>query len=136
MPIDGDAEIRALRPGRRDLLAHSAIPVAWVGREPAAVAAGLADVLTGLLQLDFVFVRLCPPGVDGAVDVTRGNAWKAFPQWLDNHLAEGGLVSGMHVVPDVGGGVEPYRGVVIPIGVNAEGVVAAACDRAGFPAET
>jgi len=58
MPIDGDAEIRALRTVLRDLVAISAIPVAWVGREPAAVAAGLADVLTGLLRLDFVFVRL------------------------------------------------------------------------------
>src|SRR6476620_4357516 len=115
MPIDGDAEIRALRTVLRDLVALSAIPVAWIGREPAAVAAGLADVLTGLLQLDFVFVRLCPPGVDDAVDVTRGNAWMAFPEWLDNHLAEGGLLSGMRVIPDVGGGVEPYRGVVIPI---------------------
>jgi signal transduction histidine kinase/PAS domain-containing protein len=136
MPVDTDAEIHALRTVLRDLVALSAIPVAWIGREPTAVAAGLADVLTGLLQLDFVFVRLWLPGVDGAVDVTRGNAWKAFPEWLDNHLAESDRFSSMQVIPDISGGVEPYRGVVIPIGVNAEGVVAAACDRAGFPAET
>src|SRR6185312_9851136 len=117
MPVDTDPEIRALRTVLRDLVALSAIPVAWIGREPTAVAAGLADVLTGLLQLDFVFVRLCLPGVDGAVDVTRGNAWKAFPEWLDHHLAESDRFSGMQVIPDVGGGVEPYRGVVIPIGV-------------------
>jgi PAS domain S-box-containing protein len=135
MPIDCDAEIRALRTVLRDLVALSAIPVAWVGREPAAVAAGLADVLTGLLRLDFVFVRLCVPGVDGAVDVTRGNAWKTFPEWLENRLAEGGRLSGMDVIPDVGG-VEPCSGVVIPVGVNAEGMVAAACDRVGFPTET
>src|SRR6478752_6784334 len=100
MPIDGDAEIRALRTVLRDLVALSAIPVAWVGREPAAVAAGLADVLTGLLRLDFVFVRLCVPGVDGAVDVTRGNAWKTFPEWLENRLAKGGRLSGMDVIPE------------------------------------
>jgi PAS domain S-box-containing protein len=135
MPIDADAEIRALRTVLRDLVALSAIPVAWIGREPAAVAAGLVDVLTGLLRLDFVFVRLCVPGVDGAVDVTRGNAWKTFPEWLEKHLAESGLFSGMAVIPDVGGG-EPYRGVVIPVGVNGEGMVAAACDRVGFPTET
>ena len=116
-------------------MALSAIPVAWVGREPAAVAAGLADVLTGLLRLDFVFVRLCVPGVDGAVDVTRGNAWKTFPEWLENRLANGGRLSGMDVIPDVGG-VESRSGVVIPVGVNAEGLVTAACDRAGFPTET
>ena len=136
MSIDADAEIHALRTVLRDLVALSGIPVAWIGREPAAVAAGLVDVLTGLLRLDFVFVRLCVPGVDGAVDVTRGNAWKTFPEWLEKHLAESGWFSSMEVIPDVGGGVEPYRGVVIPVGVNGEGMVAAACDRVGFPTET
>src|SRR5690348_11213888 len=135
MSIEADDEIRALRTVLRDLVALSAIPVAWIGREPAAVAAGLADVLTGLLRLDFVFVRLCVPGFDGTVDITRGNAWKTFPEWLENHLAESGRLSGMDVIPDVGG-VEPCSGVVIPVGVNAEGMVAAACDRAGFPTET
>jgi PAS domain S-box-containing protein len=136
MSIDADAEIHALRTVLRDLVALAAIPVAWIGREPAAVAAGLADVLTGLLQLDFVFVRLCVPGVDGAVDVTRGNAWKTFPEWLEEHLAESGWFSSMEVIPDVGGGVEPYRGVAIPVGINGEGMVAVACDRVGFPTET
>src|ERR1700745_78746 len=107
MPIDGDAEIRALRTVLRELVALSAIPGAGIGRQQAAVAAGLADVLTGLLRLDFVFVRLCVPGVDGAVDVTRGNAWKTFPEWLENRLAEGGRPSSMEVIPDVGGGGEP-----------------------------
>ncbi len=57
------AELVALRTVLRDLVALSAIPAAWVGREPAAVAAGLADTLIGLLRLDFVYVRLCVPGV-------------------------------------------------------------------------
>jgi len=136
MPVDTNAEIRALRTVLRDLVALSAIPVAWVGREPAAVAAGLADALTDLLQLDFVFVRLCVPSVAGAVDVTRGKAWKTFPEWLESHLAESGQLSGMEIIPDVGGVVEPCRGVVIPVGVHAEGgVVAAACDRIDFPTE-
>src|ERR1700751_6219033 len=104
MPVDTGTEIRALRTVLRDLVALSAIPVAWIGREPAAVAAGLADVLTGLLRLDFVFVRLYVPAVDGAVDVTRGNAWKTFPEWLEKHLAESGFFSGIAVVSPAGGG--------------------------------
>src|SRR6266699_1487101 len=136
MPVDTNAEIRALRTVLRDLVALSAIPVAWVGREPAAVAAGLADALTDLLQLDFVFVRLCVPSVAGAVDVTRGKAWKTFPEWLEGHFTESVQLSGMEIIPDVGGVVEPCRGVVIPVGVNAEGgVVAAACGRFDFPTE-
>jgi signal transduction histidine kinase len=136
MPIDTNAEILGRRTVLRDLVALSTIPAAWVGREPPAVAAGLADTLIGLLRLDFAFVRLCDPSGAGAVDVTRGNAWKRFPEWLERHLAKSGPLSGQEIVPDVGGGVEPCRGVVIPIGVNADGgVVAAASDRTDFPTE-
>ena len=136
MPGDTDAEIVALRTVLRDLVALSTIPTAWVGREPAAVAAGLADVLIGLLQLDFVFVRLRVPSVAGEVDATRGKAWNTFPEWLESHLAESGRLSGMEIISDVGGDVEPCQGIVIPVGVNAEGgVVAAACSRIDFPTE-
>ncbi len=108
MPIDTDAEIRALRTVLRDLVALSAIPTAWVGMEPAAVAAGLADALIGLLQLDFVFVRLCDPGVAGVIGVTRGNAWKTFPEWSKRVTESSGSRSATmaaegpirHAVPD------------------------------------
>jgi signal transduction histidine kinase len=136
MPVDADAEIRALRTVLRDLVALSAIPAAWVGREPAAVAAGLADTLLGLLRLDFVYVRLRVPGVSGVVDVTRGQGWKTFPGWLEGQLSERGRLSGREIIPDVNGDGDRCRGVVIPIGVDAEGgMVAAACDRADFPSE-
>jgi signal transduction histidine kinase len=134
MSVDTDAEIRVLRTVLRDLVALSAIPAALAGREPAAVAAGLADVLIELLQLEFVFVRLCVPSAADAVDVMRGAAWETFPAWLESHLAENGGFSGIEIIPDVGGGHGPGRGVAIPIGVNAEGgVVIAACDAMGFP---
>jgi signal transduction histidine kinase/PAS domain-containing protein len=135
MPSDTDAEIVALRTVLRDLVALSAIPTAWVGRAPAAVAGGLADALVGLLQLDFVFVRLRVPSAVGEVDATRGKAWDTFPEWLEIRLVEGGRLSGMEIIPDVGDG-EPCRGIAIPVGVNAEGgVVAAACSRIDFPTE-
>lgn len=136
MSVDADAEILALRTVLRDLVALSAIPAAWVGREPAAVAAGLADTLLGLLRLDFVYVRLCVPGVVGVVDVTRGQGWKTFPGWLEGHLSEQGRLSGREIVPLIDGDGDRCRGVVIPIGIDAEGgMVAAACDRADFPSE-
>src|SRR5919108_2384781 len=136
MAIDPHAEILRLRTALRDLVALSAIPAAWVGRDPPAIAAGLADVLVGALHLDFAFVRLCDPKGGTAVEVTRGNAWKAFPEWLQHHLAVVGQFSRKEIIPDVGGGVESCRGVVIPIGVNAEcGLVAAAWGRTDFPTE-
>jgi signal transduction histidine kinase len=136
MPLDVDAEILAPRAVLRDLVALSAIPVAWIGREPGEVAAGLADTLIGLLQLDFVCVRLGGPRASGAVEVTRGEASKAFPGWMDRYPAEAGGLSGMEIVA-VGEGAGLSRGVVIPVGLDADaGVVAAACDRADFPTVT
>ena len=133
--MDSHAEIRRLRRALRDFVAVSAIPAAWVGRDPPDIAGGLADALIGLLQLDFAFVRLCDPDGAAAVDVTRGNAWRTFPEWLDRRLSAGKQLSHREVIPDIEE-VEPGRGVVIPIGVNAEGgLVAAACDRVDFPEE-
>src|SRR5438093_10250680 len=114
-------DIHRLRTALRDLVALSTIPAAWVGREPSAVAAGLADVLVGALHVDFAFVRLCDANGGAAVDVTRGDAWKAFPQWLQRHLAAGGPCSRKEIIPDVGGGLASFRGLVIPIGVNGDG---------------
>jgi signal transduction histidine kinase len=134
MSVDAEAELVELRTVLRDLVALSAIPAAWVGREPAAVAVGLADALIGLLQLDFAYVRLCVPDVADVVEVTRGDAWKTFPRWLTSHLAQSGRLSVKEIIPDVGGGGGQCRGVVIPIGIDAEGgMVAVACDRADFP---
>src|SRR5262249_54265099 len=82
------------------------------------------------------FVRLCDPRGGAAVEVTRGDAWKAFPAWLDRHLAAVGQFSRKEIIPDVGGGVGPCRGIVIPIGVNADGgLVAATSERPDFPDE-
>ena len=137
MSADTDGETRVPRTVLRDLMALSAIPAALVGREPAAVAAGLADVLIELLRLEFVFVRLSVPSAADAVEVTRGTAWETFPAWLESHRAASGRLSGIEVIPDVDGGYGTCRGVAVPIGINGEGgVVAAAGGRAGFPTET
>src|SRR6266404_3090828 len=136
MYTEPNAEIFRLRSALRDLVSVSTIPVAWLGRAPSEIAAGLADVLTGSLCLDFVFVRLCDPTTGATVEVTRGDAWKAFPQWLQKHIASAGRLSGKEVIPHVGDGAQPCRGLLVPLGVNGEGgLVAAACHRIDFPAE-
>ena len=135
MPANTDAEIIALRTVLRDLVALSAMPTAWAGRPPAAVAAGLAEALTGLLELDGIFVRMSAPGIAGSVDVTRGEAWAEFPDWLERHLAESGVVAVEEIIPGTDG-TGPRRGIIVPIGVNAKvGVVVATCDRIDFPTE-
>src|SRR5438067_7669545 len=134
MPTDTDADVLRLQTALRDLVALSAIPSAWIGRGPRAVAAGLADALVGLLQLDFAFVRLSGPDGAGAVDVTRGSAWKRFPEWLEDHPATGIQFPGKTVVADVGDDSELCRAVAFPIGVNGNGgLIAAASERSDFP---
>jgi hypothetical protein len=88
------------------------------------------------LRLDFAFVRLCDPSGGGAVEVARGSAWPAFPEWLQAHPAVNGRLSHNEIVRDIAGGAQQSRGIVIPIGVNAEGgLVAAACHHTHFPSE-
>src|ERR1700720_4446989 len=125
-----------LRRALRDLVALSTVPAVWVGREPPAIAAGLADVLVNSLHLDFAFVRLCDPNGGTAVEIARGSAWHAFPEWLQSYLSVNGRLSRREIVRDIDSGAQQCRGIVIPVGINAEGgLVAAACDRADFPTE-
>jgi hypothetical protein len=132
--LDTDPEILRLQAVLRDLVALSAIPAAWVGKKPPAVATELADALVEVLQLDFAFVRLSDPGGAGAVDVTRGSAWKCFPEWLERHGATRAQFPTKAVVADVGDGAEPCRGIAIRIGVNGQGgLVAAASERSDCP---
>jgi signal transduction histidine kinase len=136
MRVDTDADVLHLREGLRDLVALSAIPAVWIGSEPPVVAAGLADALVGLLQLDFAFVRLTDPGGAGAVEVTRGTAWAGFPEWLEGRLATSGSFPRKEVVPDIGDDSAPRCGLAVPVGVNGDGgVVAAASERGDFPTQ-
>ena len=133
MRVHTDEELR-LQAVLRDLVALSAIPAMWIGREPAAVATGLADALVAMLDLDFAFVRLSDPGGAGAVDVTRGSAWEEFPEWLERHVAASVPFPGKEIIPEVGNGSASFIGVAIPIGFKGEdGVVVAACERPDFP---
>jgi len=135
MTVDHSAEIRRLRATVGDLLALSTIPEVWLGREPSAIVAELADVLIESLQLDFAFARLRDPNGLQTVEAMRGDSWKTFPEWLQQRLAaSGGQISRKEIVTNVGGGEQSGCGIVIPIGVNSErGLVAAASDRSDFP---
>jgi signal transduction histidine kinase len=134
MQTDTDAHEVRLQAALRDVVALSAIAAAWIETEPDAVAAGLADTLISLLQLDFAFVRLRYRGGDGPGDVTRGSAWKHFPEWLERHAGTSAQFPGKALFADVGDGPEPCSGVAIAIGVNGDGgLVAAASTHRGFP---
>jgi hypothetical protein len=130
-------EAARLRIALRDLVAISALPAAWVGREPSTIAEGLADVLAAALQLDFVFVRFHPCNGAAAVDAIRGDDRRPFAEWLRRHLATFNRGSRRELVVDVGDNVKRYCGFVLPVGFDAAtGVIAAASERPGFPSES
>jgi len=132
-----DAEARRLRAVLRDLVALSAIPTAWIGSAPSTVAAGLADALVHLLQLDFAYVRLSDPGGAGTVEVARGNAWTSLSQWLEGHRVTSTPLSQKEIVPDTGDDSARRHGIAVPVGVNGEGgAVVAAAERSDFPTST
>jgi C4-dicarboxylate-specific signal transduction histidine kinase len=131
-----DANILRLHRALRDLVALSAVPAVWVGREPAAIAAGLADVLVNSMHLGFAFVRLCDPEGGAMVEIARGKAWGGFRKWLHQYFEVNGQLAHSEIVRDIGDGADRGRGIIIPIGVEAEGgLVAAASDRTDFPSE-
>jgi PAS domain S-box-containing protein len=134
--MDLHANAPRLRTALRDLVALSAMPAAWVGRDPPAIAAGLADVLVNSLRLDFAFVRLCDPNAGAVVEITRGSAWENFPEWLQCHFAINARLSRQEIVRAIGNGAQQFCGIVIPIGMNAEGgLIAAASSHTDFPTE-
>src|SRR6201987_1733941 len=136
MPMGFEADDLRLKTALGDLVALSAGPGAGVGRDPPAIAADLTDVLARSLYLDFAFVRLCGPNGRAAVEIVRGNAWPAFPEWLRQYLSVNGSLSRREIVRGIGDGAQGGSGIVIPVGVDAEGgLVAAASDRADFPSE-
>ena len=136
MPADSGPNGLPLQKVLRDLVALSAVPSVWVGRESRAIAADLADLLATLLNLDFAFVRLCDSDGSAAVEIARGSAPPALLQRLRHYLDAGGRLSHSEIVPGAGDGVQGGGGLVLPLGVKAEvGLVAAASDRPHFPSE-
>jgi PAS domain S-box-containing protein len=137
MILDQTAEISRLRALLRDLFALGAVGDAWVGRDPAAIAAELADVLIESLELDFAYVHLCDPGGRHQVEAMRGDSWPGFPDWLQQRDTAGGQIARKEIVSNLSGMKNSCRGFIIPVGAEGErGLVAAACDRSDFPNDT
>src|SRR5258708_32312431 len=120
MSMDHSVEVVRLRATVRDLVALSAIPELWVGREPPALATELADLLIESLHLDFAFVRLCDPEMRQTAEAIRGYAWNTFPECLQQRLAVSGQIAPKEVVNQINGPGESFCGIVIPIGVTGQ----------------
>jgi signal transduction histidine kinase/CheY-like chemotaxis protein len=69
-----ERENEGLRRQIRDLLALMGLPALWIGRDAAAMAEILADVLLSALHVAIVYVQLDDPAHGNRVEVARGPA--------------------------------------------------------------
>ena len=137
MPTDSDPNGLPLQKVLRDLVALSAVPSVWVGRESEDIAADLADLLATLLNLDFAFVHLRDSDGGAPAEIARGTAPPVLLERVQKCLDSRHRLSHPEIVPRAcaGNGVHG-AGIVFPLGINSEiGLVAAACDRPDFPSE-
>jgi hypothetical protein len=106
MILDLTAKISCLRALLRDLLALATVGDGWVGRDPAAKAADLADVLIESLQLDFAFVHLCDPGGRHQVEAIRGDSWPGFLAWWQQCVTAARQIARKEIVTNVNRRIE------------------------------
>ena len=87
-------DLRILRRCIRDIVALSALPAVWSSYDVPRIAESLADVLLGMLHLDFIYVRVQLPGSDAPLEIARTEAGlpmdgqaqllrRALTPWLD-----------------------------------------------------
>ena len=129
-------EVRELQRTMRDLVALSAMPAAWIGRDLKEITEGCLDVLTGVLDVSAASVRLR--------DVDNGNESEAvydpehidFVDWVREQASTTGSTQRSKVQNfDFLGG--PLRVAFLPIGLNsAFGLMAIASSRPDFPSES
>jgi C4-dicarboxylate-specific signal transduction histidine kinase len=137
--VMADENLR-LRAALRDLVALSAFPAGWIGIEPRAIAAGLANILAGSLDFDFAFVRFLDATGGVTIDVTSGCATSEFLGWLQAQLSTREDSLRKPIMPNIVGlddRSKSLRGLVIPVGFHAHaGLVAVASERSEFPTPT
>jgi PAS domain S-box-containing protein len=120
----------------RDLLALSALPAAWVGRQPREIPEGCLDVLAGVLQIELGFIRLRDADTGESIEAVYDPEGHSFAEWVRREQLEPNPVRHNRVVlfPTVG---EPLRVAMVPIGMNgAAGLVALGCASGEFPRES
>jgi signal transduction histidine kinase len=135
-------DIRDLRRCVRDLVALSALPAVWIGYDARRIAESVADVLLGMLRLDFIYVCVQSHTPAGPLEVMRmaaGVDSAEQTQILSQALAP--WLHGPRSRPPVSIGNPLGSGSVYiastAIGLGAEyGMVIAASQRVDFATET
>jgi two-component system sensor histidine kinase HydH len=139
-PLSDDS--RDLRRCIRDLVALSALPAVWVGYDASRMAESLADVLLGMLHLDFIYVSVKGHTPETPVEVARteeGLHVAGQAHLLGSALAPWLSMQGFHPAVSIqhplGSGA--VRIAMTPLGLGAEhGMLVAGSRRLNFTSET
>jgi signal transduction histidine kinase len=138
-PEQGSDEIKLLRRCINDLVGMLALSAVWSGGDPSQIAQTLIDALFGMLNLDFVYVKLIVG--DALVETARvvqshaaqspQEVGDALGRWLeDNGQVSAARVSNFVVDGDMT--IVPLR-----LGLQGEiGLIVAGSQRADFPVQT
>src|SRR5579872_2976407 len=125
MLVDSDSNSPPLAGVLRDLVRLSGVSSGRLGREPPAIAADLADLLTSVLTPDFAFIRLCAADGSVAVEIARGTGSPMFLERLQYYLDDRSRLSDSVTIP--ADGMRGGTGIVLPLGGGPHlGVVAVA----------
>jgi len=135
-------EVTRLRGCLNDLVGIMALPALWAGGEPQQIVSTLLDALLGLLQLAFVFVRLNDPDGGPSIEMMRRSellestdSAREFGVALD--ASRGNAPLKWPSIARVSIGNADFRVASVRLGAQGEiGVVAAGCERPGFPEQT
>ena len=135
-------EVTRLRRCLNDLVGIMALPALWAGGEPQQIVSTLLDALLGLLQLAFVFVRLNDPDGGPSIEMMRRSellestdSAREFGVALD--ASRGNAPLKWPSIARVSIGNADFRVASVRLGAQGEiGVVAAGCERPGFPEQT
>ena len=129
-------EARELRRMMRDLVALSAMPAAWVGRELREITEGCLGVLTGVLDVSAAFVRLRDADNGEESEAVYDPEQTAFGDWVREQEALDGPPQRTRILNyDLSG--RRLRVAFLPIGLNsASGLMAIASAVTDFPSES
>jgi signal transduction histidine kinase len=118
----------------RDLVALTALPGVWVGRDVQSIVTGLADAMLSMLRLDLAYVRVCADGDPRWFTAMRATdrrvSEEAVAEILAPWLHAGARAPHELCLP----GGDSLRVSLVPCGVGqGDGVVVAASARPTFP---
>jgi PAS domain S-box-containing protein len=135
-------EIKRLQRCINDLVGVVALPAMWSGAEPSRIVNTLLDALSGMLQLDLVYLRLKDEGRQAPIEMFRlaqSQKSVAGPQEIGEILQPWFGVEAHQWPQPLRKRLGDREISIVPMGLGLQGeigLIAAGSERADFPRQT